>query len=103
MEGLEGDRDMNQDGYWDLAHVFHEWTDDMKGPIIDVQTGSRVSGVKVTAFRVIDDQQIFDERPPGQTKTDVLGEWEMKLDPGEFAFNFHKDEYMDETVRRTVT
>ena len=85
-----GEYVVDQDGWWDSEGVLHEWPDEYKGYITHPD-GTRADDVLITAFRIVDGEPIFSDRPPMQTVSDVYGNWHGRLDAGKYLFTFYKD------------
>ena len=66
--------------------------DKNNNPIVDVQVNAFKKGA------VLDDKNII-----AQTYTDVLGEWELNLEPGEYVIEFYHPKFKVITENKTVS
>jgi len=95
-----GEYEIDQDGWYDNDHVLHPWNDEAEGYIVNPD-GSRADDVIVTAFLVVDDIPVMNDKKM-QAMSDSYGMWRGKLDAGDYLITMYKDGNKYFEVLRTV-
>jgi len=91
----------NQDGYLNGSGTFVAWTDDEVGYLRD-SSGNRILNGEVRWFLKVDEVTEYAVNPPGFTRTDVNGNWNLMMPTGTFTVQFWSTGTETVSVERTV-